>query len=607
MKLYIANRSEIASRVIRSAKKLKIPTLVGYCEDDRELPFVREASKALLLKVDEPRDAYMNMEAVIAAAKEMGATHLHPGYGFLSEKAQFVSKLSEAGIKFVGPSSDAIEKLGDKIGSRLFLQKIGVPLLPSYEGEDKSEERLKSEAIKVGFPLLIKPSAGGGGKGMELVRAEGEFLEALGSSRRIAKSAFGDDRVFLERFIESARHVEVQILADESCEVVAVGERECSLQRRHQKVIEECPCAFLSDSLREQILEKSKEIARSVGYVSAGTVEWIWDGEDGVYFLEVNTRLQVEHPVTELVHGLDIVEWQLRIARGEKLTELPPSKPSGHAIELRICAEDPENDFLPTGGKIHRLELPESSRADFGYRQGNKVGSQFDSMLGKLIVHGEDRNSAIDLAIESLEQLILVGPKTNRSYLLQVLKQDAVRRGELSTNFLSQFKYHFDVTKALRAIKSLQAGEGSTVASGEDEDLDWYSPWGAIKRQSQSAFFEDHEGKRFYYFPFADWSERRDAAGGNRKNSSQSKSEDPDLRSPMPAKVTQILVSEGQMVESGAVTMVLEAMKMEHKIKAPFAGKVSVVAVDLNQQVDSDDLLISIQKEASIEGQSSNE
>ncbi|MDB5037154.1 MAG: Methylcrotonoyl-CoA carboxylase, partial [Bacteriovoracaceae bacterium] len=382
--LYVANRGEIARRIIRSAKKLGFKTAVGYADQDADLPFVQEADLAIPLKGEEARDTYLNSKKVLAAALEAKATHLHPGYGFLSENPQFVDMVQTEKIQFVGPSSESMRLLGDKIGSRKFLKTIGTPLLPSYDGDDQSEKNLLNEATKLGFPLLIKPSAGGGGKGMLRVDRAENFISALESSKRISKAAFGDDRVFLEKLIENARHIEVQILADQSGNVFAIGERECSLQKRHQKVIEEAPCNFLSEELREKILNASKEIAQKAKYSSLGTVEWIWDGKDGIYFLEVNARLQVEHPVTEFVWKIDLVELQLRAALGESLEGLDP-KPSGHSIEARLCAEDPDRDFLPSGGKIHRLKISENVRVDFGYYEKNNIPPQFDSLIGKVI------------------------------------------------------------------------------------------------------------------------------------------------------------------------------------------------------------------------------
>jgi len=579
--LYIANRGEIARRIIRSAKKLGIKTAVGYARQDKELPFVVEADLSVSLDGEEALETYLDSAKVIGAAKKLGATHLHPGYGFLSENALFVDEVGRANIKFVGPNSKSMRLLGDKIGARNFLKKHNIPLLPSYEGDDQSDSRLKSEAETLGYPLLIKPSAGGGGKGMEKVYSSSEFQDALASSKRIAASAFKDDRVFLEKLVEDARHIEVQILADEKGNVMAFGERECSLQRRHQKVIEETPCDFLSASLRSRIYDSSIKIAREAGYQSAGTVEWIWDGRDEIYFLEVNARLQVEHPVTEEVWGIDLVEWQLKIAQGESIKSLK-SSPTGHAIEARLCAEDPANGFLPSGGKIHRLVWPDDVRVDSGFYEKNEVPPQFDSLMAKIIAKGKDRGEALQNLQKALEQIILFGPKTNRSYLIQILKNKDVREGRLSTEFLAGLIPQFDVWGGMKILKSL--GGQTTTAVGEDEDLDYDSPWGRISRPRSDIFFEDFGDKRFIHTTFEDWT--LSAPKAHRKTDSNAETQvEAFLKSPMPAKIIRVLVSDGEMVKKNQALIVLEAMKMEHQLKAPADLKVEKIFVKEGERV----------------------
>jgi len=591
--IYVANRGEIARRVIKTAKRLGIKTAVGYAECDSALPFVREADASLSFGADEASKTYLNISKVIETAQKLQATHIHPGYGFLSENAQFVDAVVAAGLQFIGPSSKAMRLLGDKIGSRRFLKNLSVPLLPSYEGDDQSAQRLLKEAIGLGFPLLIKPSAGGGGKGMYKVSHQDEFLSSLESSKRLAQAAFGDDRVFLEKLVDPARHIEVQLLADLQGNIRVFGERECSLQRRHQKVFEESPCAFLPPPIRERILNASEKLGKAAGYSSAGTVEWIWDGAEGIYFLEVNARLQVEHPVTEMVWGLDLVEWQIRVARGESVLSIK-AEPHGHSIEARLCAEDPSQGFLPSGGKIHRLKLPAGVRVDFGYFEKNVVPPHFDSMLGKVIAHGADRHQAMDRLQEALEQLVLMGPSTNRAYLIQILKDVRVRHGLLSTNLLAQIPYKFDSKSGVQLIQELSGAE--VEPSEDDEELDYDSPWGPIPRVSLKIDYEDHGETRYFHTHFADWT-----MPAPRRQMIESVDAGPQdgsihLKSPMPAKVVKVLVSQSESVRAGQSVIVLEAMKMEHQIKAPSDRIVSEIKVKEGDWVPHDAVLLSWEK-----------
>ena len=595
MILYVANRGEIARRVIRTAKRMKIRTVVGFANQDAELPFVKEADESFCLEGEEAAETYLNFEKVIAAAKSLKATHLHPGYGFLSENPSFVDAVEKAGIEFVGPSSKAMRLLGDKIGSRKFLKKIDVPLLPSYDGDDQSDERLLEEAKKLGFPLLIKPSAGGGGKGMLRVDEEEGFLEALASSKRISKASFSDDRVFLEKLVTAARHIEVQVLADKKGNIQIVGERECSLQRRHQKVIEETPCIFLSDKLRKKIYEASKKIAEAANYHSLGTVEWIWDGADGIYFLEVNARLQVEHPVTEFCWNIDLVEWQLRVMMMNESVKDLRLQTSVHAVEARLCAEDPSQSFLPSGGKIHRLKLPseEFCRVDFGYYEKNTVPPQFDSMLGKIIVHGTDRTEAISKLKKALEELVLWGPVTNRAYLIQILNNQRVGAGELSTSLLQDLPYKFDMTEGFTLLsKVLHAPKVSPAL--EEEDADIYSPWGAVSiaHSTEDLIYEDFGDKRYFHSKSFDWTSKRPKRAGMAASDSQVSENETSLRSPMPAKVTKLNVKVGESVKKGDLLLVVEAMKMEHQMKAPKDLTISKILVQPNERVQVDQVLV---------------
>jgi acetyl/propionyl-CoA carboxylase alpha subunit len=570
---------------------LGFKTAVGYADQDESLPFVQEADDAISLQGEEAHETYLDFQKVLSAAQKVRATHLHPGYGFLSENPKFVDACDKAQIVFVGPSSQSMRLLGDKIGSRAFLKNLGVPLLPAYDGDDQSEAALTREAKKLGFPLLVKPSAGGGGKGMLRVDDESEFLEKLRSSKRIAKAAFSDDRVFLEKLVENARHIEVQILADRNGSVISFGERECSLQKRHQKVIEEAPCIFLPEEIRSRIFELSRKVAHQANYSSLGTVEWIWDGKAGIYFLEVNARLQVEHPVTELVWHRDLVELQLRVALGEPLKDFQV-EPKGHAIEARICAEDPERDFLPTGGKIHRLKLPADVRVDFGYREKNSIPSQFDSLIGKVISFGENREVARLKLIQALKELCIFGPATNRAYLLQLLQSQEVVTGALSTNLISKLPYAFDWKGGLRLLRDLPE-DGLRFA--EQEDADTYSPWGASPErfsESSSFFSEDFAGRRYFHSELGDWSAVR---VDQRKLSSHDLHqgiEEDEVRSPMPGRVIKISAKVGDEIPKGQIIMVLEAMKMEHQIKANRSVKIREIIPKEGERVSLDAVLV---------------
>lgn len=592
MILYIANRGEIARRIIRTAKRLKIKTVVGYADQDKDLPFVREADVAIPLQGEEALDTYLHTQKVLSAAVQAKATHLHPGYGFLSENPQFVDLVQMEGIEFVGPSSESMRKLGDKMGAREFLKPMGVPLLPGYDGKNQNEDHLLQEAQALGFPLLIKPSAGGGGKGMQIVDSASDFLDKLRSAKRIAKSAFADDRVFFERYIRKARHIEVQILGDKHGNIFSLGERECSLQRRHQKMLEEAPCAFLPEKLRALILSKSREIAQAAKYYSLGTVEWIWDGADEIYFLEVNARLQVEHPVTEMTFGVDLVELQVRVAQGESLKDYE-FKARGHAIEARLQAEDPSQNFIPSGGKIHKLRLPENIRIDFGFREKNTVPLQFDSLIGKIIAYGENREEARLKLIQALETLVVFGPTTNRAYLIQLLKHGDVIRGDLWTGLIAQIPYAFDLQSAIEFLRNA-GGEGLA----DVEDLDLYSPWGELKTQSRAIDFDDFGDSRYFQTTFADWSVDRPKSKMGLGEMHSHELDASEVRSPMPAKIIRVNCSRGESVKKSSVLVVLEAMKMEHQLKAPKDGKIEAVLVKEGDRVAVDQLLVKLEIES---------
>jgi acetyl/propionyl-CoA carboxylase alpha subunit len=592
--LFIANRGEVARRIMKTAKRLGFKTAVAYPPCDEDLPFVRESDFSLRVETKLARQVYVDISRVIESAKILKATHLHPGYGFLSERPEFVRAVEAAGIEFVGPDAASMQLLGDKVSSRSFLKKLNIPLLPSYEGEDLSIHQLQFEANRMGYPLLVKPSAGGGGKGMIKVFSADELAAAVESSQRIALESFGDSRIFLESYVPGARHVEVQILGDRWGNILTVGERECSVQRRHQKLIEECPCQFLPENVRQNLYHHSLRVAKELQYQSLGTMEWLWDGSDSIYFLEVNTRLQVEHPVTEMVFGLDLVEWQLRVALGQSLDSLH-LKPRGHAVEARLCAEDPQNQFFPSGGKIHRLKKDEGVRNDFGYEEGNTVSSDFDSMLGKVISFGETRDQSVDRLIRALEKTCVFGPTTNRAYLIQILSSSLFMKGQLSTQMLETLPYEFDFEAALKLLRS---HDDLVTCKSYDEDADLFSPWGAVKRDLSDIDSEDFFGFRYFHTRFSDWKIKIEKQGKEGASSSEGSFDEGEkrIRSPMPGRIVKILKNSSDQIVKGEVILILEAMKMEHKILAPWRGKIKDLKVTEGDQVLPDEVLIELEK-----------
>lgn len=467
--LLIANRGEISLRIQRTCKRLGIKTIAVFSEADKDAPFVKSADVSFSIGEPEPSKSYLVISKIIEAAKATGADAVHPGYGFLSEKSEFAEALAKEGILFIGPRPETVDLMGDKIRSRAAMEKAGVPVVPGYDGESQDKNILLKEAKRIGFPVMVKASAGGGGKGMKRVFSEEEFLPALESAQREAGNAFGDSRVFLEKYIINPRHIEVQVFGDSKGDIVHLFERECSIQRRHQKVVEESPAPNLSPEIKKRICEVAVKAAASIGYLGAGTVEFIL-GEDGsFYFLEMNTRLQVEHPVTESVTGFDLVEWQIRIAENILLKELTGGKPpaqKGHAIEVRLYAEDPENEFLPSIGTIELVKFPEGSnlRADFGVVTGSEVSLYYDPMLAKLIGIGKDREEARKNLVSGLENTVVFGPVTNLNYLKGILEHSEFIKGNTDTHFLEKYAIEWGksgeekeaLTKAASLLASLR-------------------------------------------------------------------------------------------------------------------------------------------------------
>ena len=441
-KVLIANRGEIAVRIMATCREMGIRTVAVYSEADRGARHVREADEAYLIGPAPAPQSYLSIEAILAVVRQSGAEAIHPGYGFLSENADFANACEEAGIIFIGPPAAVMRLMGSKIAAKHLTQTVGAPTVPGYNGESQHNEILLKEAERIGFPLLIKASAGGGGKGMREVSAQDEFLAQLAGARREAQAAFGDATVFLERLLQHPRHIEIQILADQYGNIVHLGERECSIQRRHQKILEESPSVALTPALRAEMGAVAVRIAQEAGYVNAGTLEFMLDEQQHFYFLEMNTRLQVEHPVTELVTGLDLVRHQLRIAAGEHLgiTQEQITQ-RGHAIEVRIYAEDPAHNFLPSTGSIQLFKIPEGPgvRVDSGIEKGDEISQFYDPMIAKLIVYGEDRPAAIARLQQTLARSAIAGVITNSSLLQAISNHPAFQEGHTHTSFLEDY------------------------------------------------------------------------------------------------------------------------------------------------------------------------
>jgi acetyl-CoA carboxylase biotin carboxylase subunit len=439
-KLLIANRGEIALRVIRACRDLGVATVAVYSDADARAPFVLAADEAIRLGPPPSSESYLRGDLIIQAAKESGAEAVHPGYGFLSERAWFARAVREAGLIWVGPPAEAIEAMGSKTAARTLAIAHGVPVVPGTTEPLRDASEAKQVAAKFGYPVLLKASAGGGGKGMRVVRSDAEVEGALDAARREAKNAFGDDAVYVEKYIEGPRHVEIQILADQHGNVISLGERECSIQRRHQKMIEEAPSAAVSPELRRKMGDAAIAAAKAAGYVNAGTCEFLLDKSGAFYFLEMNTRIQVEHPVTEFVTGIDLVQWQLRVAAGERLPFPTHIEPRGWAIECRITSEDAANGFLPSTGQITYLKSPDGPdvRWDSGVGTGSTVGLHYDPMLAKLIVRADTRELAIARMRRALLDLTIVGVESSREFHLRVMDDDEFRRGEFDIQWLER-------------------------------------------------------------------------------------------------------------------------------------------------------------------------
>ncbi|MBU3915859.1 acetyl-CoA carboxylase biotin carboxylase subunit [bacterium] len=480
-KILIANRGEIALRVINTCREMGISTVAVYSDVDKEAVHVLESDQAVFLGKAEPSESYLNIDKIIKAAKETGAEAIHPGYGFLAENADFAERCEKEGIVFIGPPARVIRDLGDKITARNIMIKGGVPVIPGMTQAEPDPVKMAKVADEMGYPVLIKASAGGGGKGIRIVHSPDEIKESAIAAAREAKAAFGDGTVYLEKFFDTAKHIEFQILADSQGNAIHVLERECSIQRRHQKIIEETPSPALDDKLRAEMGKAAVAAAMASGYVNAGTVEFLLDKEKNFYFLEVNTRLQVEHPITEMITGIDLVRHQLEIACGNPLTlKQEDIKGRGHAIECRVYAEDPENGFFPSPGKITYLKEPTGPgvRNDCGVYSGFEVPVNYDPILSKLIVHAEDRKQSIQRMIKSLRQYILLGIKTPIPFLIDVLRSEPFQNGDVFTNFIethfSEWKPELkntDIARIAFVVDEMNANRRKTAVATSDNEV----------------------------------------------------------------------------------------------------------------------------------------
>ena len=634
--LLIANRGEIAARVIRTARAMGLRTVAVYSEADRDAMHVALADEAVLLGPARARDSYLNIERVIEAARKTGAEAVHPGYGFLSESAEFAQACLDAGLVFVGPTAAMIRLMGSKSGSKMLMEEAGVPLVPGYHGEAQDDATLAKAADKIGFPVLVKASAGGGGRGMRIVRSAGELAAAITSAKREAKAAFGDDRMLIEKFVENPRHIEVQVIGDSHGNLLSLFERECTLQRRHQKVIEEAPSPTLDVSQREAVCAAARKAAAAVHYVGAGTIEFVSDGKD-VFFIEMNTRLQVEHPVTELITGIDLVEWQLRVAFGE---ELPLAQDQiglqGHAIEARVYAENPHKNFMPSVGRIRTWRMPEALdglRIDAGYREGDAVSPHYDAMLAKVIAWAPTRDEAIDRLNRGLEEADVRGIVSNIPFLSALVTHPEVRANAIDTGFIERELKSLTPAPAApgglelcAAVAAILGGEAK--AARAEAHSPWLtSGWMPVGRRQRLFTFRHAQGAEqevsltYGNGPatlsvgdreFAFTSSRRDDGGfdltlDGMKSQVVSVIEGHELYlrtrngrfdlhwvdpfggddeeqvgedkivAPLPGTVVALLAEVGATLEKGAPILTLEVMKMEQTLRAPFAGVLKVI------------------------------
>lgn len=653
----VANRGEIALRIMRTARAMGLRTVAVHSDADAHALHVKFADDAVRIGPAPVGESYLSVEKILAAARSSGATAIHPGYGFLSENAAFARAVEAAGLTFVGPPADAIEAMGDKARAKRKVIAAGVPCVPGYEGEDQAEKAFANAAAKTGFPVMVKAAAGGGGRGMRLVDKAGDLAAALKLARSEAQNAFGNGDLILEKAILRPRHVEIQVFADSHGNVIHLGERDCSVQRRHQKVIEEAPCPVMTPDLRERMGRAAVEAARSVGYVGAGTVEFLLDASGAFYFLEMNTRLQVEHPVTEMITGLDLVALQLRVARGDTLglTQADVRR-DGHAIEVRLYAEDPQASFLPSTGPVHLFRAPqgEGVRVDAGVETGGEVSPYYDPMIAKVMAHGATRDEARRRLIAALTSMAVFGPRTNRDFLIDMLGQPAFAAGEATTAFITETYgeagFAPETPPALIAAASVlqhaaalsrsaalaldvapsllnwssaggletiveyeiggavqkysvrpKASGAYAVTSGEQswaiaiDRIDAANARLAVDGRMLDVIWRDDERKIWLAAGDASLELDNLSAFIRQKTSAAGQGR---LLAPMHGRLAEISVGEGARVRKGDRLAVLEAMKMQHELTAEVDGRVVLIAATAGAQIAARDLILEIEPEA---------
>lgn len=620
--LLIANRGEIACRIMKTANAQGLKTVAVHSEIDRDARHARMADIRYNLGGAKPADSYLLIDKIIEAAKATGAQAIHPGYGFLAENSDFAQAIEDAGLIFLGPPASAIIAMGSKSAAKSLMEEAGVPLVPGFHGDEQDYETFRAASKRIGYPVLLKATAGGGGKGMKVVEKESELKEALESAQREAKSAFGDPKMLVEKYVLKPRHVEIQIFADMHGNCVYLNERDCSIQRRHQKVVEEAPAPGLTPELRQAMGEAAVKAAQAIGYVGAGTVEFLLDARGEFFFMEMNTRLQVEHPITELITGQDLVAWQIRIARGEALPLTQAQIPlNGHAIEVRLYAEDPDNDFLPATGTLNLYREPaagEGRRVDSGIEEGDSISPFYDPMIGKLIAWGENREEARQRLLSMLAETRISGVRTNLAFLSRILAHPAFAAAELDTDFIPRHEQDLFVTPSelpnefwqlagkawaltqadrvrhddptspwatasgwrsaqpQRYVLNLQTGEQQQKVVVTDAELANASIAGDQLVLEQAGIRQRFPALRVNHTLYLEWRGElhaitevdfiAQAAAGSQQQGG--------LTAPMNGSIVRVLVEPGQAVEEGATLVVLEAMKMEHSIRAPHAGTV---------------------------------
>jgi 3-methylcrotonyl-CoA carboxylase alpha subunit len=660
-KILIANRGEIACRVMATAKRLGIQTVAVYSDADRNARHVAMATEAVHIGPAPASESYLNQTAILDAVKQTGAEAVHPGYGFLSENPDFAEAVEAAGARFIGPPASAIRAMGLKDAAKKLMQEAGVPVVPGYLGEDQDPDRLTSEAEAIGYPVLIKAVAGGGGKGMRRVDRPEDFRDALAGAKREAASSFGDDRVLIEKYLTQPRHIEIQVFADRLGNAVHLFERDCSLQRRHQKVIEEAPAPGMTDELRAAMGGAAVTAAKAIGYQGAGTVEFILDGKTGIpkgefFFMEMNTRLQVEHPVTEMITRQDLVEWQLRVAAGEPLPCAQDDLSiSGHAVEARLYAEDPAKGFLPASGVLAHLEWPgrvPGLRIDTGVAAGDDITPYYDPMIAKIIAHGADRTEALDRLTQGLNATEAAGLATNRRFLARLARHEGFRKGEVDTGLIDR-----DLEELARPDTASRdtLAAAALYAAGILEDGRGDDPWSSLRGwrlwsgAASTVHLETTAGEvlelavsalgqgRFRVAP-SNGEDTVDArvlghdrhrctielngnpvtvsiaeghdwvtlfAGGSEatfrlpdRSAGEGEVEDADthVKAPLPGRVTAVNVANGDDVEKGQALLVLEAMKMEHTLTAGRPGRISELAAEPGAQVAEGQVLLVLEE-----------